>query len=244
MQSITRRARRAVVAGAVLLSASAAWGGINDTWDWVNDPASGKPKRTLAIYYNFTEGDKLGDLTMKQVMDEAMANWNGVKGETGWEFVLGTAGSHDIEIKTGDIPKPSGGAATTGSAGKDRTVSKLTITFDPTPAEGFQWGSNDDAKKNAVSNAKHELSHTLRLAHQGGTRSKTEKIADPQGHDTKDDDVLTISPTDKTEAKNAGDPNTTTLYLALSGAAVPEPSSSLLVLAGLISGCLRRRKRD
>lgn len=50
---------------------------------------------------------------------------------------------------------------------------------------------------------KHELSHCLRLTHQGGTRSKTGKIKDPQGDDTKDDDVTTISEDDKKEAKKS-----------------------------------------
>ncbi|MFO1320114.1 MAG: hypothetical protein U1F52_10895 [Burkholderiales bacterium] len=194
------------IAGAMTYH-GAAMAGIDDSFDWVNDAATGKPKRVLKVYYNFGDADKLGNLTMKAIMDEAIANWNGAKADTGWEFVTGgTAASHDIEIKVGDIDAKVGGARTSGfpdAGAKDRTVSKLSITFDPTPKEGFEWGANDDAKKNAVSNAKHELSHTLRLDHQGGTRSESKKLKDPQGDVTKGDDILTVSKDDKDEAKKA-----------------------------------------
>lgn len=196
----------AMTTGALVLSGGAG-AGIDDSFDWVNDAATGSPKRVLKVYYNFGDGDKLGPDSMKSIMDEAIANWNGAKADTGWEFVAGgTAGSHDIEIKVGDIDANVGGARTSGfpaAGARDRTVSKLTITFDPTPKEGFEWGANDDAKKNAVSNAKHELSHTLRLDHQGGTRSESKKLKDPQGAETKGDDVLTVSQDDKDEAKKA-----------------------------------------
>lgn len=194
------------IAGAMMCHEGAV-AGIDDSFDWVNDAVTGKPKRVLKVYYNFADADKLGDLAMKTIMDEAIANWNGAKADTGWEFATGgTAADHDIEIKVGDIDAKSGGARTSGfpdAGAKDRTVSKLSITFDPTPKEGFEWGANDDAKKNAVSNAKHELSHTLRLDHQGGTRSESKKLKDPQGDVTKGDDVLTVSQDDKDEAKKA-----------------------------------------
>lgn len=186
---------------AVLVALSipySAFAGINDSWDWKDG------KRKLKVFYNFKDTDKLGDKTMKEVMDEAIDNWNGVKADTGWEFVKGgTKDDHDIEVKQGKVTSVGGAVTSFDSIDKDRRVSKRTITFDPAPAAGYKWGIDDDKKKNPVSAAKHELSHTLRLTHQGGTRSETKKIKDPQGAGTKGDDVLTISDDDKKEAKTS-----------------------------------------
>ena len=186
---------------AVLITLSipySALAGINDSWDWKDG------KRKLKVFYNFKDTDKLGDKTMKEVMDEAIDNWNGVKADTGWEFVKGgTKDDHDIEVKQGKVTSVGGAVTSFDSIDKDRRVSKRTITFDPAPAAGYKWGIDDDKKKNPVSAAKHELSHTLRLTHQGGTRSETKKIKDPQGAGTKGDDVLTISDDDKKEAKTS-----------------------------------------
>lgn len=171
--------------------------GIDDTWDWKDN------KRKLKVYVNAADADKeFGGKKLKDIVKEAMDNWNGVKEDTGWEFANGTAADHDIEVKTGTAS--GGGAHVTGfpsSSNKDRTVGKLTTVIDPNYKKG--WGINDPNKKNPVSTIKHELSHCIRLDHQGGTRSKTGKIKDPQGDDTDNDDVITISEEDKKEAKKA-----------------------------------------
>lgn len=172
-----------------------AFAGINDTWDWKGS------KRKLKVWVNPADADKeFGGKKLKDIVKEAMDNWNGVKGDTGWEFEEGTKDSHDIEVKTGE--SGGGGAHTTfDGIDKSREVSKRSIVIDPNFKKG--WGFNDQDKKNPLGTMKHELSHTLRLTHQGGTRSKTGKIKDPQGSDTKDDDVTTISEDDKKEAKKS-----------------------------------------
>lgn len=169
--------------------------GINDTWDWKDK------KRKLKVHVNAADANKeFGGKKLKDIVKEAMDNWNSVKADTGWEFVEGTAGDHDIEVKTGK--SGGGGAHTTfDDIDKNREVTKRSVVIDPDFKKG--WGFNDDDKKNPVSTMKHELSHTLRLTHQGGTRSKTGKIKDPQGNDTKNDDVLTISQDDKNEANKS-----------------------------------------
>lgn len=179
----------------VMVAAVSAFAGINDTWDWKGG------KRKLKVWVNPADADKkFGGKKLKDIVTEAMDNWNGVKADTGWEFENGTEGSHDIAVKTGK--SGGGGAHTTfDNIDKNREVTKRSIEIDPNFAKG--WGFNDQAKKNPVSTMKHELSHTLRLTHQGGTRSKTGKIKDPQGGDTKDDDVTTISDDDKKEAKKS-----------------------------------------
>jgi len=167
--------------------------GINDTWDWKDG------KRKLKVHVKAADANKeFGGKKLKDIVKEAMDNWNSVKGDTGWEFEEGTAADHDIEVKVGASGR--GGAHTTfDNIDKDRRVTKRSIEIDPNFRKG--WGFNDDAKKNPVSTMKHELSHCLRLTHQGGTRSKTGKIKDPQGDDTKDDDVTTITASDKEEAR-------------------------------------------
>ncbi|GIV15170.1 MAG: hypothetical protein KatS3mg022_0605 [Armatimonadota bacterium] len=169
--------------------------GINDTWDWKGQ------KRKLKVHVNAADANKeFGGKKLKDIVKEAMDNWNSVKADTGWEFEEGTASDHDIEIKTGK--SGGGGAHTTfDNIDKNREVTKRSVVIDPDFKKG--WGFNDDDKKNPVSTMKHELSHTLRLTHQGGTRSKTGKIKDPQGGDTKDDDVTTISQDDKNEANKS-----------------------------------------
>lgn len=179
---------------------------------------------------------------MTDIVKEALANWNGVKGDTGWEFVDGgTEADHDIRIKVGKIDDEAGGAETTGFSAKDATtkrVKELVIISDPEPKEGFKWdtaGTSKDDTKNPVSNLKHELSHTLRLDHQKGSdvgstddkglRSQTKIIKQPQGSVTKDDDVLTISAKDKEEAKKA---STAPIKVASVGGG-PGSSASLTV---------------
>ena len=204
----------------VCTTADLTFAGIDDSFDWKDK------KRKLKIFYDFdTASEKLGDKKLKDIMEEAIKNWNDAKDDTGWEFVSGgTSADHDIRIKFDDNLNRGGGASTTGfpAAGdKNRDVSELTITFDPTPeANGtkFEWdadGKDKDKTKNPVSSAKHELSHTIRLDHQGGIRSTTGKIKDPQGSETKGDDVLTISKDDKEEAKKA---STAPIKVASAGA--------------------------
>ncbi len=216
----------------IFTTAELTFAGIDDSFDWKDK------KRKLKIFYDFdTANNKLGDKKLKDIMDEAIQNWNGAKDDTGWEFVSGgTAADHDIRIKFDDNLNRGGGASTTGfpAAGdKNREVSELTITFDPTPeANGtkFEWdqaGKDKDKTKNPISNAKHELSHTIRLDHQGGIRSTTGKIKDPQGAETKGDDVITISKDDKEEAKKA---STAAIKVASAGGA---PGSGVnLAVAG------------
>ncbi|NLI01261.1 MAG: Ig-like domain repeat protein [Chthonomonadales bacterium] len=201
-----RRTVRLLVAFITIFAlAIPAFAGLDDSWDWPNDPATGKPRRKIRIKYGFPAGTKLGDKELKDVMDEAVANWNGVKGQTGWEFeVVGATDEADVEIVSEDHDRP-GGAVTTWSQDKDGRVKPGTckVKFDPTPP-GYSWdeaGKNKDDTKNPVSCAKHELSHLLRLDHQGGTRSVSLKLKDPQGKDTKNDDVTTVSADDIDEAK-------------------------------------------
>lgn len=213
-----------------------AFAGIDDSFDWADDAATSKPKRKLKIFNDFKDTDKLGDKLMKDIVKEAIDNWNGAKGDTGWEFVDGgTEGDHDIRIKVGELGKV-GGAATSGFDSKDaktKRVKELTITCDPTPDEGFKWDNGTDNKddtKNPVSNMKHELSHTIRLDHQKGSdvgstddkslRSETKVIKQPQGAVTKDDDVLTISAKDKEEAKAA---STAAIKIAMAPATPATP---------------------
>ena len=205
MQRIIRYASAAV---AVLLlgfsTPQPAFAGLDDSWDWVDDPATNKPKRKLTIFYDFDlDKDKLGDKKMKDIMDEAIDNWNKSKDETGWEFVKGgTKDKHDLRIKVGDIPRKTGGARGDPSGiGKDRKLAAATITFDPTPLEGFEWGVNDDKKANPVRVAMHELTHPIRLAHQGRLGTDSGKIKDPTDAVTKGDDVTELSKDDKEEAK-------------------------------------------
>lgn len=83
-----------------------AFAGINDTWDWKGG------KRKLRVWVNPANADKqFGGKKLKDIVKEAMDNWNGVKGDTGWEFEEGTKDSHDIEVKTGK--SGAGGAHTT-----------------------------------------------------------------------------------------------------------------------------------
>lgn len=194
-----------------ILSLLPAHGGIVDTWDWTDDPTTGKPRRKLRVKYGFAADAKLGDKSMKDIMDEAIKNWHNAAGDTGWDIVaVGAGDDADIEVKVDPDLNRSAGAETTGTPDKDGRVSGMTITFDPSPqtsdGKAFDWdqaGKNKDDTKNPVSSAKHELSHCLRLDHQGGTRSISKKIKDPQGGNTKDDDVLTISEDDKKEAKES-----------------------------------------
>ena len=183
-------------------------GGISDSWDW-----KGKARK-LKVFYDFKDTDKLGDKLMKDIMDEAIKNWNDVKADTGWEFETGgTEADHHVRIKVDDTLNKYSGAVSTGLPGAGNTsreVEHRTITFDPTPQHSdgtkFDWdaaGKNKDDTKNPVSTAKHELSHMLRLSHQGGNRTTTGKIKDPTGKVTKGDDVLTVSQDDKNEAKKS-----------------------------------------
>lgn len=181
-----------------------AYAGLDESWDWPNDPATGQPRRKIRIKYGFPAGTKLGDKTLKEVMDEAVANWNGVKADTGWEFeVVDASAEADVTVETTN-DDPAGGAYTEWQNENGRVKpGTAKVKFDPTPP-GYDWdkaGKNKDDTKNPVSCAKHELSHLLRLDHQGGTRSVSLKLKDPQGKDTKDDDVTTVSADDKAEAK-------------------------------------------
>ena len=219
MSRSTATLRSALTLGLFLASLAGepatALAGIDDSWDWVNDAASGAPKRKLKVWYNFADTDKLGDQTMKDIMDQAIDNWNKVKNDTGWEFEKGgTQASHDIEIKVdAKFVRPPSGAATLNIPkpdDKERRVSKLVITFNPTPGL-IDWdvaGKAKERTQNPVSTAMHELSHTLRLAHQGGAREKTLKIKDPTGRSGRaplpagqSRDVVTVSKDDIEEAK-------------------------------------------
>ncbi len=201
-----RRIARLVVACIMVFAVAVpVFAGLDDSWDWPDDPATGKPRRKIRVKYGFPAGTKLGDKDLKDIMDEAVANWNGVKGQTGWEFeVVGAADEADVEVLTEDH-NSAGGAFCEWSQDKDGRVKPGTckMKFDPTPP-GYGWdeaGKNKDDTKNPVSCAKHELSHLLRLDHQGGTRNVSKKLKDPQGKDTKDDDVTTVSADDIDEAK-------------------------------------------
>lgn len=192
--------KRTVVLVLLVLISSAvivpAFAGIDDTWDW-----KGKVRK-LKVHVKAADADKeFGGKKLKDLVKDAMDNWNKHKADTGWEFEEGTAADHHIEVQTGG--SGNGGAHTSGFGGKDknREISKLTVVMDPNYSKG--WGFNDDAKKNPLGTLKHELSHCLRLDHQGGTRSNTKKIKDPQGDETAGDDVTDISASDKEEAKKA-----------------------------------------
>lgn len=183
--------------------------GIDDSFDWKDG------KRKLKVFYDFDQdNDKLGDKKLKDIMDEALKNWNDVKGETGWEFESGgTKDDYDVRVRVKDDLNRFDGAVVTGfpkDGAKSREVTKMTVWFDPTPksstGENLEWdsaGKDKDKTKNPVGSAKHELTHVLRLNHQGGVRSTTKKLKDPQGHITKDDDVTTPSQDDKDEAKKS-----------------------------------------
>lgn len=196
-------ARLAVTLCMVMAALLPVYGGLDESWDWPNDPATGQPRRKLRVKYGFPAGTKLGDKDLKDVMDEAIANWNGVKAQTGWEFEVVTTGDSDVEVVSEDHDR-AGGAVTTWSQRDGRVVpGTCKVKFDPTPP-GYSWdnaGQNKDDTKNPVSCAKHELSHLLRLDHQGGKRSVSLKLKDPQGKDTKNDDVTTVSADDIDEAK-------------------------------------------
>lgn len=204
MRSLSRLVALSTVLLSTVLVAPA---GIDDSWDWKKDPDTSAARRKLRVWYNFDQAkDKLGDQLVKSIADEALKNWNDVKDKTGWEFVAGDKDNHDIEIKVGAAG--GGGQTTSGfppAADRNREVSNLTITVDPNPT-GFKWdqaGLNKDDTKNPISSLKHELTHTMRLDHQGGLRSTSLKIKDPQGTKTKDDDVLTPSADDIAEARKA-----------------------------------------
>ncbi len=218
-----RTAVRSSIAVLVMLFvAFPVYAGLDDSWDWPDDPATGKPRREIRIKYDFPADAKLGDKPLKDVMDEAVANWNSVKDDTGWSFkVVGASEEADVTIQTDDGLNRDGGAATSFRTDKDGRVvpGSAKIRFDPSPPK-YDWdkaGKNKDDTKNPVSCAKHELSHLLRLDHQGGTRSISKKLKDPQGADTKDDDVTTVSADDKTEAKK-------TSTLAISKAEEQQPT--------------------
>lgn len=186
-----------------------AFAGIDDSFDWKDG------KRKLKVFYDFDQtNDKLGDQKLKDIMDEALKNWNDVKGETGWEFESGgTKDDHDVRIRVKDNLDRFDGAATSGfpkDGAKSREVTKMTVYFDPTPktntGDDLEWdsaGKDKDKTKNPVASAKHELTHIMRLNHQGGLRSETKKLKDPQGRFTKGDDVTTPSQDDKDEAKKS-----------------------------------------
>ncbi len=200
-----RMARHFIALCMILAAALPVVAGLDESWDWPNDPATGQPRRKIRIKYGFPAGTKLGDKDLKDIMDEAVANWNSVKGQTGWEFqVVGATDEADVEVVTEDH-NDDGGAFTEWRQDKDGKVvpGSAKVKFDPTPP-GYDWdqaGKNKDDTKNPVSCAKHELSHLLRLDHQGGTRSVSKKLKDPQGKDTKDDDVTTVSADDIAEAQ-------------------------------------------
>lgn len=199
-RSVRRRSSLALAIAALLIWTGPISAGIDDSWDWKDQ------KRTLKIFYDFDEANaKLGDKKLKDIMDEAIANWNAVKAETGWEFVTGgTSGDHDVRIRTAPVPTRVNGAGTTGfpkAGAKSREVTRLTITFDPDYQPG--WGVNDDTKKNPIGTAKHELTHVMRLDHQGNIRSVSGKLKDGQGDVTKGDDTTTVTQDDKDEAKKA-----------------------------------------
>ena len=156
-----------------VLTISTVWAGIDDTWDWQGN------KRSLKIKLD-DPNKKLGDKTLKQVMDEAMANWNNAN--AGWTLsYAGASESSDIDVSVGTIANSSGqqinsgGGVTSGFGPK--TVNKLNIKFDPKPKEGFTWGMSGKKKMDPVAVAKHELSHCLRLDHEGGV--DTGNLADP-----------------------------------------------------------------
>src|ERR1019366_3669742 len=105
-----------------------------------------------------------------------------------------TEADHDIEIAVGAIASGASGAVTaTTPGGFKGEVTGATITFDPnlkaTDGTVLAWDEQGkDKTKNPYGSAKHELSHCIRLDHQGGIRSKTGKIKDPQGKDPVGDD--------------------------------------------------------
>lgn len=192
--------RLVIAVSSIFAAATIALAGIDDSYDWKDQ------KRKLKVFYDFDEANAtLGDKKMKEIMDEALKNWNDVKAETGWEFEAGgDKDNHDVRIKLGKVPTRVNGAGTTGfpkAGDKNREVTKMAITFDPDYNPG--WGVNDDTKKNPIGTAKHELSHVMRLDHQGGIRSETGKMKDGQGDMVKGDDGTTISQDDKDEAKKS-----------------------------------------
>lgn len=193
-----------------------AFAGVDNTWDWKGG------KRTLKVFYDFDAATAdLGDQKLKDTMDAAIKNWNAAKDDTGWTFVTGgTEADHDIRIKYNNkfADSDAAGATTKGFPGNgnaSREVTELTITFDREPGfsreHTFPWDTasrNKDSTKNPVSAAMHELSHALRLSHQGGVRSKSLRIADPSRRGvgvgaTVDDDVVEVSKSDKEDAKKS-----------------------------------------
>jgi hypothetical protein len=203
-----RKAIRFAFAMLVALAAAVpSVAGIDDSWDWPDDPATAKPRRKLRIKYGFAADAKLGDAKLKDIMDDAVANWNGAKADTGWEFEVVASDPADVVVESDPGLDTAGGAVT--EFGVDPKTGRLSgtakVKFDPTPP-GYGWdeaGKNKDDTKNPVSCAKHELSHLLRLDHQGGIRSVSKKLKDPQGKNTKGDDVTTVSQDDKDEAKKS-----------------------------------------
>jgi hypothetical protein len=190
----------------IIMTALNAKAGIDDGFDWPNAPGTNTPKRTLCVCYNFNQTTaKLGDTLLKDIMNEAISNWNSVSSQTGWSFETCT-NNCDINVNIDSNMTTRGGASISGfpsSSSTNRIITSLTLKFDPTPAGGYKWDQAGEPKsqtKNPVSSAKHELSHAIRLDHQGGRRSVSRKIKDPQGSVTTNDDVIAISSDDIAEA--------------------------------------------
>jgi hypothetical protein len=173
---------------------------IDDNWDWTGQ------KRTLKIKIA-DPNEKLGNTTIKDIIDDAMANWNNAA--TGWTFQYAGAGdTPDIDVDVATITdkdgnqKNSGGGVTRGFGAKE--IKHLDVIFDPDPKEGFDWGTEGADKKNPVVCAKHELSHTIRLDHEGGRRKTSHNILDPGNADTGYHDT-TLSDDDKKHATKAAE---------------------------------------
>ncbi len=181
------RPARVLLRGAafpVLICAAAAWlfspltnarAGIDDNFEWKNG------KRVLYIKIA-DENATLGGVNIKTVMDAAISNWNNISPPTGWTLRYHLPGENeDIKVSVGTITdssgaqSKSGGACVSGFTGKN--VEGLKLEFDPKPKEGYRWGQTGSDKLDPVVVAKHELSHCMRLDHEGGV--DTGNLADP-----------------------------------------------------------------
>lgn len=178
------------------ISIQCAFALVDESWDWSDD------NHTAVVCFDSAVND-----TWKEAVRDAMENWNSQG--TSWTLQEGTENC-EVTIEVGDIDGKSGGAYTTGFGGADANgrISSLRIRFDPTPAEGWTWGSTGNTLDRELV-AKHELTHTLRLDHPTETRDSG-NISDPVGpgnHNTtpsqEDKDELADAETEPIEIKTA-----------------------------------------
>jgi hypothetical protein len=144
----------------LVLVAGPALAHVKDWYEWCNDPATGKPKRTLKVWVDPAAGAQ-----MQQWTQQAIDNWNNAG--TGWTLqTTGSIEGADVTVHSAPIANnPDGsdpvGRCQTDFDGNTGEVVGAAITLDSTE----NWGTSGANTYDPVKVLKHELGHAMRLTH-------------------------------------------------------------------------------